>query len=190
MRNCPSCSSPLAPVEYEGFRVLRCAQCSGHLVGFAELESIKAVAGKTHEELKAEASAGFHGSTTARIHCPRCHLEMAKHALRLPGLELDTDVCRPCSLVWLDGGELALAQLGYEAGTAFRDSQTMKQRMAELEADPQRKAAFEARLAALPAEPSSDGNSAGDLLQDAVEDAGWNVLMDAVAAIIRKAVFK
>ena len=190
MRNCPTCSILLTPVDYEGFRVLRCAQCGGHLVGQAELESIQAVALKSPEELKAEAAAGFRGGNAGRIRCPRCHMEMGKQTLLLPGPDLEMDVCRPCSLVWLDGGELALAQLGHEAGAGFKDAQTMKRRMAELEADPERKAAFEANLAAMPDEPSPLQEAVEDAVDDMVDDAEEDLLENVLEAILRNGEFR
>jgi len=113
----------------------------------SRLECIKSIAGKSRDELRAEASAEFHGNSAERLKCPRCHMPMRKQAIRLPVLALEMDVCLPCSLVWFDGGELALAQLGHEAGAGFADAQEMKRRMAELDASPARKAAFEANLA-------------------------------------------
>ena len=154
MRNCPICSSPLIRVQYEGVTVLRCDKCRGHLVDLARAESIKRITGKSPKELKDEATADFHGSNPGKIKCPRCHMPMGKQPVTLPGLAMETDFCRACSLVWFDGGELALAQLGYEATPGFADAQEMKRRMAELEANPARKAAFEKNLAELP-EPRS-----------------------------------
>jgi Zn-finger nucleic acid-binding protein len=162
-------------VEYEGFAVLRCERCSGHLVTVSRLECIKNIAGKSRDELKAEAAAEFHGSNTERVKCPRCHMAMRKQAIRLPVLALEMDVCLPCSLVWLDGGELALAQLGHEASAGFADVQEMKRRMAELEASPERKAVFEANLAKAldPDAPDPD------------EDTLEEVAGEALGAILR-----
>jgi len=83
------------------------------------------------------------------------------------------DVCRSCSLVWLDGGELALVQLGYESSAIFAEAQEMKRRMAQLEASPNRKAAFEENLARLPVEPSP------------VEEAVAEIAGEMFEAIIR-----
>jgi Zn-finger nucleic acid-binding protein len=75
---------------------------------------------------------------------------MRKQPIELPVLELHSDVCRSCALVWLDGGELALLQLGYQATSKFMDAQEFKRRMEKLEADPELKAQFEERLSRLP----------------------------------------
>ena len=173
MRNCPHCSIPLISVEYEGFGVQWCDRCRGHLVASSRLESLKRVARKSHDELKAEATSEFHGCNTAQIKCPRCHMPMRKQAIKLPGLALEFDLCRACSLVWFDGGELALAQLGHEAKVGFADAQEMKRRMEELEASPDRKAEFEKNLARLPNAP------------DPVEEVLGDVAEEVLAAIIR-----
>jgi len=139
----------------------------------SRLEPIKQIADKSQEALKAEAASGFHGDNTGKIHCPRCRVPMLKQDVRLPGLTMQIDVCRACSLIWLDGGELALAQLGHEAKDVFADAQELKRKMEKFEASPGRKAAFEEKLAQMPNDP------------DTVDDAVSDVAMAALAAIIR-----
>lgn len=151
-RNCPMCSVPLEPETYEGFSVQRCPQCRGHLVDLARYEAIQRTPDKSLAELEAEAQAGFAGGNPAPLRCPRCHGAMQKRPLSVPGFSLAMDFCRGCSLVWLDGGELAMAQLAHQASPGFRDAQELKRRAAELDANPDRKAAFEEALAKLPLE--------------------------------------
>ena len=98
---------------------------------------------------------------------------MSKQTARFPVGVVELDVCRSCSLVWLDGGELALVQLGYESSAIFAEAQEMKRRMAQLEASPNRKAAFEENLARLPVEPSP------------VEEAVAEIAGEMFEAIIR-----
>jgi Zn-finger nucleic acid-binding protein len=150
MKKCPHCSCGLTQVDYEGFRVFQCGECRGHLVESQRLDCIKYLARKSTEELKAEAASEFRGSSPERVRCPRCHAPMVKEDMRLPGTALQMDVCRPCGLVWFDGGELALAQLGHQAGPLFDEAQEMKRRMEELEASPERKARFNESLDGLP----------------------------------------
>ncbi len=170
-RDCPICAVPLEPETYEGFPIRRCPHCHGTLLDAPRYQAIQSIPGKTLAELEAEAQAGFQGDNPQPIRCPRCHGAMDKRPLPVPGFDhLHFDLCRGCSLVWLDGGELALAQLAYQATPAFREKQEMKRRAAEREADPARKAAFEAALAKLPleAEPFQDrlsGSEAADLLR-------------------------
>ena len=166
-RPCPICSVPLEPVAYEGFQILRCPQCRGHLLDLSRYEAIRRIPHKTLAELEAEAQEGFAGDNPAPIRCPRCHVTMFKKPIAVPGFSLNTDVCRDCALVWLDGGELALAQLAYQATPAFRDVQEMKRRAEALDADPERKAAYDEAVAKLPEAP--DPFTVG--LREAIFDA-------------------
>jgi Zn-finger nucleic acid-binding protein len=179
MSNCPICSSALTPVEYEGFAVLRCDKCHGHLVRSPRLESIKRSKRKSQEELKAEATAEFHGNNPERVKCPDCHMLMIKQGIKLPVLALQMDVCTKCSLVWFDGGELALAQLGYESRPGLPTAQEMQRRMEEMEASPERKAKLQKRIARLPELPS---NVVAEVFHDITEQT--------IDAIIRTAVLR
>ena len=150
-RNCPICAVPLEQEAYEGFPLLRCPQCQGTLLDLSRYEAIKNVPEKTLVELEAEAHAGFQGDNPDPVRCPRCRGAMDKRPLPVPGFDpLHLDLCRGCALVWLDGGELALAQLAYQATPAFREKEEMKRRAAARDADPERKAAFDEAVAKLP----------------------------------------
>ncbi len=157
-RDCPHCRVPLETADYEGFRVWNCPQCRGHLLDLSRFEAIKRLPRKTLAELETEAREGFAGDHPEPVRCPRCHLRMAKRPLAMPGFDLHADVCVACALAWLDGGELALAQLGHQATPGFRDAAEMQRRHAALAADPERKAAFDEAVARLPrdAHPVSD----------------------------------
>ena len=168
MRNCPICAVPLVPEAYEGFPVLRCPDCAGHLLELARYDSIRRVPEKSLAELEAEAQAGFQGDNPESIRCPRCHGAMEKRPLNAPGFDLHLDLCRACALVWLDGGELAMAQLAYQATPAFRDAQDGKRRAAELEADPERKAAFDEAVAKLPLTPPPCREGFNEAVRDAL----------------------
>jgi len=171
LRHCPVCHVALEAETYEGFAIQRCPQCRGTLLDAARYQAIQSIPEKTLAELEAEAQAGFQGDNSQPIRCPRCRGAMDKRPLPVPGFDhLHFDLCRGCALVWLDGGELALAQLAHQASPAFREKQEMQRRSAERDADPARKAAFEAALAKLPleAEPFQDrlsGSEAADLLR-------------------------
>ena len=180
-RNCPLCAIPLEPETCEGFPILRCPGCQGHLLQLSRYESIKCLPDKTLAELEAEAKEGFQGDNSKPVRCPRCHLAMDKRPLPVPGFDLHVDLCRGCSLVWLDGGELALAQLAHQATPGFRDTQELKCRAAALEADPERKTAFEEALARLPqaADPFTEG------LHEAVRDAFFQIIAHPMRIRIR-----
>ncbi|HAK95736.1 MAG TPA: hypothetical protein DCM87_12250 [Planctomycetes bacterium] len=161
MKRCPRCRIDLVMTEYEGFRVAHCAQCRGYLLDLARAEGLKRTNRKTTEELKAETLAEYKGDCSDRAKCPVCALPMDRTSLGLPGVAMCADVCRRCGLMWLDGGELALAQLAYQATPRCVEAEELKRRMRELESSPERKAAFEANLAGLP--PPEDGYAlAGD----------------------------
>ena len=149
-RNCPICQVPLKPEAYEGFLILHCPQCQGHLIERDRFDAIQRIPQKTLAELEAEAKAGFTGDTASSLRCPRCQVTMTKRPLTVPGFNLNIDICLDCKLVWLDGGELALAQLAFQASPKFRDTQEIKQRAEALAADPDRKAAFDKAVAKLP----------------------------------------
>lgn len=150
-RDCPICAVPLEEESYEGFPIWRCPQCHGTLLDLSRYESIKRIPEKTLAELETEARDGFAGDHPGLVRCPRCRGIMVKQPLPVPGFDdLHADHCRGCALVWLDGGELALAQLAYQATPAFRDKQEMKRRAAARDADPERKAAFDEAVAKLP----------------------------------------
>ncbi len=169
VRDCPICAVPLAEETYEGFPVGRCPQCQGTLLDLSRYESIKKIPEKTLTELETEARNGFQGDNPEPIRCPRCRLAMEKRPLAVPGFDnLHVDLCRNCSLVWLDGGELAMAQLAHQATPAFRDKQEMKRRAAARDADPERKAAFDKAVAKLPDKSSPVREGLNEAFRDAL----------------------
>ena len=176
MRNCPHCNIPLTIVDYSGFTVLQCSQCRGHLVDVSRLDSIKRATHKSQADLKAEAIGEYQRETALPIKCPKCHLPMRKQPVRMPGLTLHMDVCRECALIWLDGGELALIQLDHRTTPIYHDMQDMKRRVADLEADPARKAAFEHNLAHV----SDERGLVEEALADAVNGQEQYVAIEAV----------
>lgn len=129
---------------------MKCCQCDGYLVTPYRLEFIKGSLEKDTDDLKHEAASEFKGDTTSRLKCPRCHFPMEKQRIPLPVMELQSDYCRSCSLVWFDGGELALLQLGYQISYKSLHAQDLQDRMKALEEDPERKARFEECLKKLP----------------------------------------
>jgi Zn-finger nucleic acid-binding protein len=167
-RNCPICNVPLRPEAYEGLRIQRCPQCQGHLLEQARFDAIRRIPQKSLPKLEAEARADFTGDTAAPLRCPRCRVTLIKRPLAVPGFDLHMDVCFDCSLVWLDGGELAMAQLVYQASPKFRDTQEMKRRAEALDADPERKAAFDEAVARLPVRPDPFQEGLSEAFRDAV----------------------
>jgi Zn-finger nucleic acid-binding protein len=167
-RSCPICTVALEPEDYEGFRVLRCPDCAGHLVDLTRYEAIQRLPRKTLAELEAEARDGFQSDSAHVLRCPRCHAAMQKRPLNVPGFDLHMDLCKGCSLAWFNGGELAMAQLGYQATPGFRDRQELKRRHEALAVDPSRKAAFEEAVAKLPLEHDTLSQSFKESVADAL----------------------
>lgn len=153
MRRCPVCDQPLEPIDYEGFRVMHCTSCHGHLVPVQRYESIKRTPGKSWNELEQEAEGQFGGRPEQTLTCPRCRGSMRSQLTTVGTFELQTDLCRECALVWFDGGELALLQLAYQTTDRFATAQEYRCRMEALEASPERKARFSRAVDRLPEEP-------------------------------------
>lgn len=150
MRKCPVCDDGLVWVEYEGSRVMKCFACHGHLVDIAALERIKRNEGKSPDELSVEIEAESGQNSELELKCPRCRLTMKKVYESLSGFEIDLDVCKSCKMIWLDGGELAKLQLGYEATDQAIQTRVMKAKSDAFEADPERQAQFAENVAKAP----------------------------------------
>lgn len=174
MRSCPACNVPLEPEDYEGFRILHCPQCRGHLAERSRFEAIRSLAGKSPGELETEARNDFSGDNPNPIRCPRCRRPMEKRPLPVPGFDnLHVDVCRDCLLVWFDGGELALAQLAHQNSPAYRNQAELRRRAESLDADPERKAAFDEAVSRLPL----DRDSLAQGVEESFADALRHVLL-------------
>lgn len=165
MKICPVCRVALVITHYEGRELLRCPQCHGHLVMNWVLEALKRSEIASNEDLKREAMAESPPARAAALLCPYCARTMKRRAEPLGPYALNTDFCPQCSRVWLDGGELALAQLAYRSGRRRLDRE-MQARAAALDADPARRAEFERQLAELPEDfPSSESGDDPDLME-------------------------
>lgn len=151
MSICPKCKVDLVPRKYERVRVLQCAQCMGMLAPELDAAVIKSRREKTCDELKTEAEHEYVSDTKETIICPRCQFPMVKRPIWSKFTAVQYDLCRRCNHVWLDGGELAVMQLLFECSLRGYDVARFQKRMAELELSPERKAAFEAALANMPA---------------------------------------
>ena len=65
MKKCPVCNVGLVAAEYEGFRLMQCGECGGHLVPLQRLELIKRIGATSQEDLKTEATRDYDGSSVA-----------------------------------------------------------------------------------------------------------------------------
>ena len=162
---------------------MQCPSCKGHLLPMDRLASIKRADRKSHNELKSEGTGEFKGSSAQQLKCPRCHMTMRKRPLDPPSQELHADVCESCSLVWLDGGELAVAQLSYQTSKEFHAAQEMKQRIRDIENSPERKAEFESNLAALPEHNEMEDDIPG--MGGLGHSGGWRIFSVILRLILR-----
>ena len=158
---CPVCADELVRTTYEGSPVFRCEKCFGYLVGRKRAEGIKRTQQKTVAQLKNETLDEGQQDTEETIRCPRCRMKMKKKLLEEP-VALHVDRCKPCDLVWFDGGELARIQLGHQITPQAQEAAQMQRRMAEM--DPERRRQFEENLDKLPVR----GNEVLSLLVEAV----------------------
>jgi Zn-finger nucleic acid-binding protein len=149
--NCPVCSAPLRRILYEGFAVFRCMKCHGYLLGENRVEAAKRIRKETVEQLKQQVIDESRPDTKETIRCPRCRRKMEKRFVEAPAA-LSMDVCPDCTLVWLDGGELARLQLSHEISPAGRDAGERQRRLETM--SPEAKAEFEENLSKLKAEES------------------------------------
>jgi Zn-finger nucleic acid-binding protein len=180
MKKCPCCRVEVKIIPYEGFKIMQCPECKGHILPLSRLECIKHIKGLTQEKLKAEASAGLKNDSTGKVPCPKCMLPMKKEKLKIPVLTVFIDTCKTCELAWLDAGELALVQIAHEATRTFANMQEMKKRMETLEASPERKRQLEDAIASLPdtTNPFREG-----LLEESLEEF---ITRTVFSALIRK----
>jgi Zn-finger nucleic acid-binding protein len=180
MRTCPVCLISLLSEEYEGVRIARCPKCRGVLLPGYKFDMIRHFRQRSSADLKQEAEADFSGNTTATLRCPKCRTKMEKHALARRLSLVTVDYCSTCDRVWLDAGELALAQLVFEASARGRELLDHQQRMLALEASPARKARFEEALARMP--------DTEDVSYSALDgDETWPAdLLDLLAQIARR----
>lgn len=144
--NCPRCSHPaLVHTEYEGIGVTLCPACHGVLLSPSALRRIERQQELPQEALSAQAAEVKDGA--AHLSCPRCFAPMRRE--RAPsGLDFALDLCRPCSLLWLDPGEIEAIQLAFEQSPSGQD--TLRRRQDLLTMSDERRAVLEANIAKAP----------------------------------------
>jgi Zn-finger nucleic acid-binding protein len=103
--DCPICRVKLSQARLLAYGLLYCETCEGMLL---EMETLIPLT----EDLRASREAPSYIGRPAdpkdldrRIDCPMCGLTMDAHQYCGPG-NVDIDSCEPCSVHWLDRGEL------------------------------------------------------------------------------------
>lgn len=169
MKTCPTCSEKLARLEYEGTIIWRCTKCGGVFVARSHLDIIRHRRIHDTETLKAEARNEFRSDTKRKKQCPGCFSVMEKRPIASCYTTMKMDCCKSCKGIWLDGGELAVAQLVFEASTRGRESLAFQKRMKELLESPERKAQFDAAMAKLPEDlPGDQREQNADILLELI----------------------
>ena len=104
MQNCPVCSNPLKLAAIDKFRILYCSTCHGMLIPMGEfqvlIDDLQALQRDTMVQTAVDSS-----DLRRTVDCPQCHHAMEAHFYAGPG-NVTIDSCDPCSLNWLDHGEL------------------------------------------------------------------------------------
>ncbi|TNG00911.1 MAG: hypothetical protein EP297_03030, partial [Gammaproteobacteria bacterium] len=108
--NCPDCAAPLKPIFYEGVPVNLCMQCKGM---FLDKKKLTRIQQSREIEIPTSTPAAPRKTEVGR-NCPACNTQMQKAKY---GKFRDTiiDICKSCSGIWLDKGELEAIQADFEA---------------------------------------------------------------------------
>jgi len=105
-QSCPICSNlPLMQATLAKLPLLYCSKCRGMLVSMEEFETLIDALRATQRGSIIQPPMDP-GDLNRRINCPKCHCPMEAHSYCGPG-NVVIDSCEPCSLNWLDHGELA-----------------------------------------------------------------------------------
>ncbi|MEQ8789985.1 MAG: zf-TFIIB domain-containing protein [Pirellulaceae bacterium] len=124
---CPICNSPMVRQIRANFSLKHCEQCQGHLVDYDRLATIKRSKERDVQALMQEVGEAPGIDSLQRVRCPQCHEVMRKKRLPPPA-DFCIDICQPCNLVWLDGGELASYTLHYQISEQAQEAEEMRRR--------------------------------------------------------------
>ena len=105
-QSCPICINlPLMQATLAKLPLLYCTKCRGMLVSMEEFQTLIDALRATQRGSIIQPPMDP-GDLNRRINCPKCHRPMEAHSYCGPG-NVVIDSCEPCSLNWLDHGELA-----------------------------------------------------------------------------------
>ena len=107
--DCERCDNAMQTVYYEGIAIKLCFNCKGIFLNKKKLEAIE----ESQEiRIPEDTPKPMNGPEVLRS-CPTCSTVMAKR--KHGKIRVTTvDYCEDCDGIWLDKGELASIQLGYE----------------------------------------------------------------------------
>jgi Zn-finger nucleic acid-binding protein len=129
MPRCPSCFVPLARIEEKNFKSFSCNHCFGTWISSIALTRLvrDPAAPKSQATLHELAETVTAAHTTTRLRCPQCEKEMLKDKFH-PMVPVGIDRCKPCGMVWLDAGELALLRALYHELMTSDDPEIVRRR--------------------------------------------------------------
>lgn len=105
--NCPVCSNEtLGVIEHEGQRLHRCINCSGLLVSTGTFKELQRENDRHLDILLEKPAKETNAKNRGARACPQCGTIMKVVDYEWDA-NIEIDVCQACSLIWLDGGELA-----------------------------------------------------------------------------------
>ncbi len=130
MLTCPACDIPLCHVRYEGMPLHVCPDCGGTLVRRLRLGTIRRKQERTWTEAeKAELAArAAQNDRPLETRCPLCLQDMKKLLVRHGTVVFHPDRCDACDALWLDRGELELAQIVHEEERANLTEKELRDR--------------------------------------------------------------
>lgn len=134
MPRCPSCNVPMTRVEGDTLRACTCSNCFGTWVNttalkrHVNLESRNlAPASEGDASLPDLAAVVSESNTKKELRCPECAKPMAKTRFHHM-IPISIDVCRRCSKMWLDAGELNLLRQLYREMANSQDPRIIQLR--------------------------------------------------------------
>ena len=102
--NCPVCATSLAEASIESQEMLYCTHCHGMLLDMEQfLPLIEVLREYRYWSRSSQAPRDFDAGRV--LHCPLCKHAMDNHPYGGGG-NINVDSCEPCSVLWLDCGEL------------------------------------------------------------------------------------
>jgi Zn-finger nucleic acid-binding protein len=103
--HCPVCHDLLVAAEVASEPVLYSQRCHGMLLKQGIFADVVRYLGERAPDSYGPARALNRDDLRRPLHCPHCGRLMQTHPYYGPG-NIVIDMCMPCRLVWLDGGEL------------------------------------------------------------------------------------
>ena len=103
--NCPLCKTKLSQARLLDYGLFYCQTCKGMLVRMDDLVPLTSDLRVSRDAPPYTGRFPDEHDLDRRIDCPECHQTMDTHPYYGPG-NVIIDTCEPCSVHWLDKGEL------------------------------------------------------------------------------------